>query len=250
MKIFFSVLVVCFYTFAAVAQKNFEGGIEYIVKFSKQTYSISIQMAAMKMNYQFMMVDSASQQKNTGALMTYDYGNEISYTHYSKSKTILADSASMKAQPASKPLLVKKTGRSKLILGYGCEELEVTDSTEKDAEKGSFHIWICDTLRVAMPLKYAAGFAGVMPVIFNSHPVMEAWASGADNKSTDVFSIIAVSVTPDHLPDAVFGIPPGYAVVNFKQMLDGLEKAGRSVPSPPLKKGEEIHAKPKSKRKQ
>jgi hypothetical protein len=250
MKRTLSVLLVCMYTFTAAAQKNFEGEIEYVVKFATQTYSINIQVAAMKMNYQVTMNDSASLQKEQGELITHDYGNEIFYIHYSKSKTTYADSFSMKAQPASKPLLVKKTGRTKLILGYGCEELKVTDSTEKDTDKSSFFIWICDTLRVSMPQKYAADFAGEMPVIFNAHPVMEASLSGAAGKSVTVFSITAVSVTPGQLPAEVFGIPPGNKVVNFKQMLDDLEKAGRTAPPPPLKKGEKIRAKPKSKRKQ
>jgi hypothetical protein len=245
MKRLLSVLLICFYTFTALAQKDFEGEIVYATKVQDKNIQFTIVFGHSKAATITSINESPGNAAATGFKIIYDFENSVSYIIIEADMTVLADSISMKTGKMKKIPLLKKTGNTKNIAGYNCYQM-VDSSSSENYNTGT--IWVSEEFKLKTT-KYKTD-AGYLDFFLNEGLVLEATSADKNDPTAQFVKFTAISVTPKSIPADFFEIPPGYKTVSLTRMHDDLVKAGRSVPPPPLKKGEKIRAKSKSKRKQ
>ncbi len=245
MKRALSVLLICFYTFTALAQEDFEGEVVYAVKMQDKNIQFTIFFGHSKAAMITSITESPGNAAATGSKIIYDFENGVSFIIIEAGMTALVDSISMKTGKMKKIPLLKKTGNTKTIAGYECSEM-VDSSSAENYNRGA--IWVSEEFKLKTA-KYKTD-AGYLDFFLNEGLVLETTSADKNDPTAPFVKFTAISVTPKSVPASFFDVPPGYKITSINKMLDEAEKAGRSVPPPPLKKGEKIRANPKSNRKQ
>jgi uncharacterized protein YkvS len=247
MKRILSVLLVCFCTFTAAAQKDFEGEIVYAVKVGGIASLLTIEYSEYKTAMISETVDSQGNISGSGTKIIYDYKNGISYIVSKANMTVIVDSTTMKTIKSlnlKKTPTFKKTGNTKKIAGYVCNEM-VDSSSSESYKSGS--VWVCEEFTYkASEYKTDAFFQNMFANRF-----LMLGASSPDKKdpSTSWVMVSAISVTLKSIPASVFEIEPGYKTINISDMMKGVKIKYNFNPYPG-KKTKKTPAKPHSKRKQ
>jgi hypothetical protein len=247
MKRILSVLLVCLYSCAAPAQKDFEGEIVYAVKLGDKPTRLTIELSEYKTAMNYEPLDSQGNISDSGTKIIYDYKNGISYIVSKANRTVMVDSITMKT---FRSLILntipsfKKTGNTKKIAGYDCNEM-VDSSSSESYNNGS--VWVCEEFTYkAGPYKTNTDFLNLFA---NRFLMLEATSPDKKNPSASWVTVSAISVTPKSIPASVFEIDPGYKIINISEFTKGLKI--RYNPNPYLgKKNEKTRVKPHSKRKQ
>jgi hypothetical protein len=247
MKTILAVLTVCLYSCTAAAQKNFEGEIVYAVKLGDKPTRLTIELSEYKTAMNYEPVDSQGNISDSGTKIIYDYKNGISYIVSKANRTVMVDSITMKTFRSlilNKIPSFKKTGNTKKIAGYDCNEM-VDSSSSESYNNGS--VWVCEEFT------YNAGLyktnTDFLNLFANRFLMLEATSPDKKSPAASWVTISAISVTLKSIPASVFEIEPGYKTINISELMKGVKI--KYNPNPyPAKKVKKTPVKPHSKRKQ